>query len=158
MSGFPTQKNGRRIGEPARNPRPGIPVLKSDILPLIKHYHGNISRVAEKLGTTRHLIRRKCDADPELGLALEDARERFIDNLEQTSWDKALAGDTLMAMFLLKTIGRQRGYDQDLNRNQVQDIAKAAFEFVINKSKSPVEIECSPQPSCESNAPSQSIQ
>ena len=39
---------------------------------------------------------------------------------------------------MLKTQGRSRGYDQDM-RDNAQDIARAAFDFVMNRSKNPAE-------------------
>ena len=47
--------------------------------------------------------------------------------------------DATMRIFLLKTLGRHRGYEQDDNMNAAKDIAKAAFDFIINKSKNPAE-------------------
>jgi len=139
MAGFPRDKDGKQLADKAKTPRPGIPLVKEDLLKLIKHFHGNISRVADKLGTTRLTVRNRCNNDPDLKQALEDARERFIDTLEETAWNKAINGDTIMSLFLLKTIGKHRGYEQDSNQDRAQDIAKAAFDFVINKSKNPAE-------------------
>ena len=135
---FPRTK-GTAIGEKARNPKPGVPLKKEQILPLLKYYHGNLSRVADKLGTTRGCVRRVIERDPQLAEALSDARERFVDQLEECSWHKALNGDGLLQLFLLKTIGKSRGYDQDPSKNAAQDIAKAAFDFVINKTKNPAD-------------------
>ena len=123
----------------AKRPKPGIPLCKETILTLIKAHNGNISRVADQMGTTRHAIRNRCDLDPELGKALSDARERLLDDLEEHSWHRAQKGDTTLSIFLLKTIGKGRGYEQDSAQQHAQDIAKAAFDFVLNKSKNPAE-------------------
>ena len=134
MAGFPTVAKGNKIGEKAKRPRPGIPLDKNVLLKLITQEHGNLSRVADALGTTRHAIRHRCDGDDELGKALEDARERRIDELERSCWDDAIEhSDTALRCFLLKTQARHRGYDQDEAKNAAKDIATAAFDFIISK-------------------------
>jgi len=81
MAGFPTVKKGNKKGEVAKQPRPGIPLDKNMLLELIAKHSGNLSRVADACGSHRHVIRRRCEADKELGDALENARERNIDEL-----------------------------------------------------------------------------
>jgi hypothetical protein len=138
--GFPSKAKGNAKGETAKQPRPGIPLNKEDILKLILEEHGNLSRAAERLGTTRYTLRRRCEADQELKEALEDARERRIDELERSCWDDAIENrDTALRCFLLKTTARHRGYGQDDNLSAAKDIATAAFDFIVNKSKNPAE-------------------
>ena len=135
MAGFP--KGAQRLGEKAKQPRPGVPLDKNEIERLLRHYHGNLSRVGDKLGTTRYTIRRVIDGDQHLQQVLKECRERFIDELEETSWHKALQGDTVMSLFLLKTIGKDRGYEQDSNKDRGHAIATAAFDYIMNRSKNP---------------------
>lgn len=140
---FPSVKRGNKVGEVAKKPMPGVPLNEDDIERLLRYYHGNISRVADKLGTCRGTVRRRIDNSPHLSAVKTECRERFIDDLEECSWHKALNGDTIMQLFLLKTIGKARGYDQDNNQNASQDLVKAAFEFVINRTQNPA-IQCEP--------------
>ena len=140
MAGFPSLKKGNQIGEKAKRPHPGIPLDKNSILNLIQLHHGNLSRVADALGTTRGTVRNRCNADPDLKTALEDARERIIDELERSCWDDAIeTRDTALRCFLLKTQAKHRGYDQDDAKNAAKDIATAAFAFILDKSKNPAE-------------------
>jgi hypothetical protein len=140
MAGFPSKAKGNQRGEKAKRPHPGIPLDKNMILELIIKHHGNLSRVADACGSHRHVIRRRCEADPELKVALEDARERIIDELEKSCWEDAIDNrDTALRCFLLKTQARHRGYDQDEAKNAAKDIATAAFDFIINKTKNPAE-------------------
>ena len=140
MAGFPSVKKGNKLGEIAKQPHPGIALDKKTILDLIHKYGGNLSRVADAMGSNRHTIRRRCDADKELLEALESSRERRIDLLEDSCWEDAInSRDTAMRCFLLKTQARHRGYEQDDNKNAAKDIASAAFEFIVNKSKNPAE-------------------
>jgi hypothetical protein len=145
MAGFPrvnTDKSKPRVklGDKAKRPRPGVPLIKEDIAKLIIEEHGNLSRVGDRLGTTRTSVRRRIDADPLLKEALEEARERKLDRLESSVWLRAEeSNDTGLQCFILKTQGRHRGYDQDDMRNAAKDIATAAFDFIVNKSKNPAE-------------------
>ena len=140
MAGFPSVKKGNKLGEKAKAPRPGIPLDKQQILELIVKLHGNLGRVADALGCTRYAIRNRCDKDDELKQALIDARERIIDELEKSCWDDAIeTRDTALRCFLLKTQAKHRGYEQSEAQHAAKDIATAAFDFILNKSKNPAE-------------------
>lgn len=132
---YPKSK-GNTLGDKAKRPRPGIPLIKEDILRLVHEEHGNLSRVADRMGTTRTAVRKRCDTDIELKEALEEARERKLDRLEESVWRRAEeSNDTGLQCFILKTQGRHRGFDQDDQRNATKDIATAAFQFIVNKTQ-----------------------
>ncbi len=134
MAGFPSKAKGNLKGAKAKQPRAGIPLDKETMLKWIKEEDGNLSRVADIMGTTRHTIRRRCDDDQELGQALKDARERQLDTLEMSCFDRAIeSNDTTLQLFLLKTQGRHRGYDQSEAQHAAKDIATAAFDFILTK-------------------------
>lgn len=138
MAGFP--KGDKRNGEKAKRPHAGIPLDKQMIIDAIRKYNGNLSRAADAIGTSRHVLRNRADNDEEINKVLVDSRERYIDQLEESVWERALdSNDTTLQIFVLKTQGRKRGWDQDPNQNQAQDIAKAAFDYVLNKTKNPAE-------------------
>jgi hypothetical protein len=144
MAGFPSVKKGNKRGEIAKQSHPGIPLAKTCDLKLIekliKQEHGNLSRVADIIGSTRGTVRRLCDNTPHLQQALKDSRERQLDQLEQSCFDRAIeTNDTTLQLFLLKTQGKSRGYDQNEAQNTAKDIATAAFDFIVNKSKNPAE-------------------
>lgn len=131
---FPSKAKGNKRGEIAKQPRPGIALNKELLLKLIAEEDGNISRVADIMGTNRHTVRRRCDDDPELLQALKDARERQLDQLEKSCFNRAIeTNDTTLQLFLLKTQGKSRGYDQNEAQNAAKDIATAAFDFIIKK-------------------------
>lgn len=141
MAGFPSIAKGNKKGEsPVKQPHPGVPLDKNLLLDMIAKHGGNLSRVADAIGSNRYVIRRRIDADPELKQALENARERQIDELEESVWDRAMkSNDTALQLFLLKTQAKHRGYEQDEAKNAAKDIATAAFDFIVNKSKNPAE-------------------
>jgi hypothetical protein len=130
--GFPDPKT--KIGEKSKRPHAGIPLNKDVIKKLIIESHGNLSHIADAIGSSRGVVRRFCDRDDELKECLSDARERIIDKLEKSCWDDAInRRDTGLRCFLLKTQARHRGYDQDEGKNMAKDIASAAFEYIIKK-------------------------
>lgn len=140
MAGFPKGKNKR--GETARDPSPGAhPVSRDDMIKALKQCNGNVSQAAERIGCTRLTIHRAIESDPLVKQARDDAREAWCDLLESTVEYDAINNpkDTALRIFLLKTRLRHRGYEQDDNKQHAQDIAKAAFDFVLNKTGNPAE-------------------
>src|SRR4051812_17572229 len=107
---FPRSKGTAR-GDKARQPRPGLPLKKTldkdVVVGILRQEHGNVSRVADIIGTDRGTLRRYIDADPELIETLRQCRERQLDQLEQSCFDRAIeTNDTTLQLFLLKTQGR----------------------------------------------------
>jgi len=138
MAGFPSTKKGNKLGDKALSPKPGIPLLKEQIQPLIKKLNGNLSRIADSIGTTRGCVRRFIEKHDDLKEELETSRERVLDELEDAVWQDAIENrDPAMRCFLLKTRGKHRGYDQDDNKTMAKDIATAAFDFILSKSDKP---------------------
>lgn len=140
MAGFPSVKKGNKRGCKALQPKAGIALDKTispeKIKELLFQEHGNISRVADIIGTCRGTVRRMCDKYPELLDTLKQCRERQLDVLEKSCFDRAIeSNDTTLQLFLLKTQGKSRGYDQNEAQNAAKDIATAAFDFIVNKSK-----------------------
>ncbi len=134
MAGFPSVKKGNKVGEIAKRPKPGCPLDEKVIAKLITECTGNLSRVADRIGSSRGAIRNVVDRHPFLQDLLKQARERQLDALEQSVFDRAIeTNDTTLQLFLLKTQGKSRGYDQDEAKNAAKDIATAAFDFIISK-------------------------
>ena len=140
MAGFPSKEKGNQIGEKAKRPLPGIPLNKKVIEDLIPKTSGNLSRIADMMGSTRGTVRRVVDSDEMLKQLLKDARERQIDDLEDSVFQRAVdSNDTTLQLFVLKTQGKHRGWEQSEAQNAAKDIATAAFDFIVNKSKNPAE-------------------
>ncbi len=140
MAGFPSVAKGNKLGEKAKHPKPGIPFDKKTIHDLIVKLAGNLSRVADTIGSSRGAIRNFVDRDEELKQVLKDCRERQIDNLEESVFQRAVdSNDTTLQLFVLKTQAKHRGWEQSEAQNAAKDIATAAFDFIVNKSKNPAE-------------------
>ena len=147
MAGFPSVKKGNKLGEIAKRPHPGLPLDKKIIESLIHKTTGNVSRIADCMGSNRHSVYNVIKADPHLMQLLKDSRERQLDELEESVFHRAIeTNDTTLQLFLLKTQGKHRGYEQSEAQNAAKDIATAAFDFIVNKSKNPAEyVETVPQ-------------
>ena len=138
MAGFPKGKNQR--AEIAKRPKPNIPFDKNVVAELIAKHTGNVSRVADALGASRGGVRGFIDNHEDLIQLVKQQRERQLDELEKSVFDRAIeSNDTTLQLFLLKTQGKSRGYEQSEAQNTAKDIATAAFDFIINKSKNPAE-------------------
>lgn len=140
MAGFPNVKKGNKTGEPAKRPHAGIALDKKTISDLITKCQGNVSRIADCIGSNRNSVYNMIQRDDDLKQELKDARERQLDELEASVFDRAIeSNDTTLQLFLLKTQGKSRGYEQSEAQNAAKDIATAAFDFIVNKSKNPAE-------------------
>lgn len=77
---------------------------------LIDEMMGNVSMVARALNVNRSTVYRFIEKHPTCKVALDEAREKMIDNVESKLYSKALDGDTTSMIFFLKTQGKHRGY------------------------------------------------
>jgi hypothetical protein len=140
MAGFPSKAKGNKLGEVAKRPHAGIALDKNTIASLIHTHTGNVSRIADSIGSCRGSVSAFINRDPELQAMLKQSRERQLDELEKSCFDRAIeTNDTTLQLFLLKTQGKSRGYEQSEAQNTAKDIATAAFDFIVNKSKNPAE-------------------
>ena len=127
------------LADPAKRPQPGVRIASSLILEQIRKHKGNLSRAADAIGCSRHTIQHRVNVEEALKQAVDDERERFVDELEESCEDTCIRSekDSALRVFMLKTRARKRGYEMTDNSNATQDIAKAAFDFVLNKSANP---------------------
>lgn len=71
---------------------------------------GNVSMAARLLSTNRTTLYDYLNRYPALKTILRDARETMIDNAETALHAAALKGEGWAVCFMLKTVGRNRGY------------------------------------------------
>lgn len=107
------------------------------IIEALRKTRGNISRAADKIGVTRSCLHLRINKEPEIKAVVDEYRERFLDDLEDVFQNKALQGDTTAGLFLLKQLGKNRGYSFEDN-SVTQNITKGILDFVVNRSKNPV--------------------
>lgn len=137
---YPSLKKGNKTAERAKNPQPGVALSKKTIAELLERHRGNVSRVADSMGANRHSVHNVIKNDEELKKILLDTRERWIDDIEESVLSRANeSNDTALQCFVLKTQAKHRGWEQSEAQNAAKDIATAAFDFIVNKSKNPAE-------------------
>lgn len=120
----------------AKRPHAGVPYDKKQIVNAIGKYRGNLSKVADSVGCSRYALRRYIDNNLEVKEVLDTARERWLDDIEESVLSRANeSNDTALQCFVLKTQGRHRGWEQDEAKGTTNAVANAAFEFIISKQK-----------------------
>lgn len=75
---------------------------------------GNVSLAARNLATSRTTLYEYMQRYPELKQALVDARESMLDNAESALALAATKGEGWAVCFMLKCLGRSRGYIEKL--------------------------------------------
>ena len=84
---------------------------KAQVITAIRGSHGIIAAVARKLGCERATVYRYVKTYPAVEESLEQERETLLDAAEAMLYKKAIQeGDTTSLIFLLKTVGKRRGY------------------------------------------------
>lgn len=100
-----------------------------DVKAALELAKGNVSLAARKMSTTRSTLYNYLNRYPELKTVLTDARESMIDTAETALHAAAIKGEGWAVCFMLKTIGRNRGY---IEKHEVvitdeRDIAEAVI-------------------------------
>jgi hypothetical protein len=94
------------------------PKLKTkDVELKLRELSGNYAAVARALGVTRQAIQHFVKRHPKLKAVSEDCRETFIDNVESAIYKEALNGNVTAQIFILKTLGKDRGY---IEKHQIE--------------------------------------
>lgn len=87
---------------------------------------GLLSYAADRLGCTRKTIYNHIQRYPELGLVVEEAREKNVDFAEGALLKKLQGGDTTGIIFFLKTQAKHRGYVERTESLNLEDANKLA--------------------------------
>jgi len=105
----------------------GVPLPLEKIEQALLRCRGNITAAAAALKTARKTIHLRINQSPRLQAVLEDCREARLDNAE-SALDKAVdAGEGWATCFLLKTLGKSRGY---VERQEVEHQGGLRVEVV----------------------------
>ncbi len=95
---------------------------------------GILSVAAEILGCHRNTIYNYLEDDPELKDLLEECRETLVDEAEKILLKKVKEGDIRCVMFVLRTLGRHRGYSSHSGYAE-EEPAKSDFDFLSLRPK-----------------------
>jgi hypothetical protein len=88
-----------------------LPKLQVDeVVKLLREEHGLLSRVAERLGTTRSALRQFVFNRARVALVLKECREELGDIAEKSLYDLIIQHDFRAISFYLSTMCQNRGY------------------------------------------------
>jgi len=104
----------------------GVKANADRIAQALKASMGNISLTARSLKCERGWLSRKIHKTPMLKAILDDQREGSIDNAESALNRAVVQGEGWAVCFLLKTIGRSRGYSE---RWEMEELRKELEAF-----------------------------
>lgn len=112
--------------------RQGVPFKASveEIAAALRKWHGNVAAAALHFGVGRKTIYSKINASAMLKSVLADEREATLDMAESVLRQRALAGNTAELLFLLRTQGGSRGYNE---KQQIEHTGVQRYEVVYGK-------------------------
>jgi hypothetical protein len=112
-----------------RKPGPAPIVSDAEIEAALLAHRGLISPAARVLGVDRKTIADRCKASAALQAARDSARDSLLDEAEDVLARKALVDeDTTSLIYLLRTVGRSRGYG---DRQEVEVSGDIVLRAVI---------------------------
>jgi hypothetical protein len=77
-------------------------------------YRGNMAAVGRVYGVSRQAVRSFVESHPQpLKQIRIDAVESLCDDVESALYNRAINGDTSACIFILKTLGRKRGWAEE---------------------------------------------
>jgi len=82
----------------------------AQVLEAVRQTNGMIYVAADRLGVQPITVYRFAKRHPQVRAAIEDARGRLLDEGESALRSAVLKGEGWAVCFLLKTLGKQRGY------------------------------------------------
>src|SRR4051812_2756123 len=91
---------------PSRYPSPN----DEDICFELKRHKGKLTQTAKALGTNSGYVRFRIRENPDVQAAYLESRDMIVDSAEQIIMDALDRGSERVAMFILTTLGKERGY------------------------------------------------
>lgn len=128
----PKQTPNKKGIRKARNPMVGVPIPVEQAKQALIKSRGVIAHAADMLGCNRMSLSRLIQRNPDLQAVHQDERERLIDLVEEAYVNEALQGSEKHGAFILKTLGRHRGYDIAWKENQI-NVLHQALHFITQK-------------------------
>ena len=101
---------------------------------LLTDMRGNISATARAVQRSWRAIYHKIEKSPYLKAVVEEARETILDEAESVLFEAVKRGDAWAVCFVLKTIGKNRGFSERMNVD-VKAYPKSVAELVMEVAK-----------------------
>lgn len=96
----------------------------------LRLHRGNISAAAQTLGVSRMTVHRYLQRYPTLRLVREEALGELLDMAEAKLVELVQAGDLRAITFVLRTLGRDRGYSER-QEHHVEAVAPLVISFEV---------------------------
>lgn len=106
----PPNTGGKTAGREKPIPKKTKQYTDQNMIDALYHCSGLVLRAAKHLGCNPETIYRRVNTVPAVATALADARARAVDLAEDALHTRIEHGDTTAIIFLLKTLGKSRGY------------------------------------------------
>jgi len=82
------------------------------VIEAIRKSRGLLSVVAQRLGCTRQTVENYVKRYPTVDRAVKEERQKVIDVAEGKLFEKLQSGESWAIQFILKTLGKERGYTE----------------------------------------------
>ena len=86
--------------------------FRDEIAELAIKHRGTVSKIAVELSMTPANIYYHINRSPQLRQVFQDVRDKVVDTAEENVFHKVESGDYAASVFVLKTIGKDRGYTE----------------------------------------------
>ena len=113
-----------------KGPRPKF--TPDQVAEQIRLARGSVTGVAKRLGVTRQTVYNYIGRYPQLQVDLEDAREDMLDLVEAKLFERAVRGEPRAMIFVLRTLGRSRGYTTGIHIGKTAESMIASLEKMTN--------------------------
>ena len=109
------------------------PILDAQLVAAtLQELEGNISAVARRFNVARNSVIDLIERHPSLQQVLRDAREGMLDAAENSLLKAARSGEAWAVCFVLKTLGRARGYIERHEINATETIRRQIVEEIVD--------------------------
>ena len=121
-----TKKERIRMPEPKGVRRKDNPITVEEVIEALTESHGLLRIACDKLGCSRMGLWKFIQRHPEITEHVSAEKENLLDLAEKTLYDKAIKEkDTTALIFLLKCLGKHRGYvDKHVLQHEKSSIDK----------------------------------
>jgi hypothetical protein len=98
------------------------------VIEAIKSTHGLLVLAAERLGCSRQTIHNYARRYPAVQAAIDEERERILDLAESRLFEAVARGEAWALQFLLRTLGRWRGYSDRVDGAGGDMVVRVVYE------------------------------
>lgn len=109
---------------------------ESEVIAQLKKSIGNVSHAARALGMSRAKLAERIARHPELREIVNDARQTMVDDAENALHASVINKEGWAVTFVLKTLGRDRGYVEKQEVEHSGEIAMPVLNVILTSTTS----------------------